>query len=244
MKQLIGAELQKIQWILVAVLILLDVSVNIGLGVNELTMLEQHYVTDWPHFLMVVFNFHSMFFLPLFSGILAGLLCAYEHKSGGWKQLFAMPYSSLQVYGAKLAVLAGLLALLQAILGAATAATGLVVGLEGSLVLDKLLTGIGAGWLGVLPLAALQLWFSSRWKKFGVAFGVNVVCILPSLVLTGLPSQVGMWIPYLLPFYTMMPQGTPFAPRVEPISLYIWIMISGSLLSVAGGRFFKKKAAL
>ena len=182
-----------------------------------------------------------MFFFPLFSAVLAALLCGYEHRSGGWKLLLAMPYSRSRVYAAKAVVLAVLLAVVQLAFVGAAAAAGILAGVEGSLNGRMALGSALRGWIAILPLAAIQLWFSSRWSSFGAAFSINAACILPNIVVSGLHSLIGMWFPFVLPFYAMMPQGTPFAPRVDGLSLYAWIAIccAGSLW--LGGRAFRVK---
>lgn len=241
MRKLLAAEAVKVQWSLIVLFIAVDLLVNMSLGISDLEMLKEYYAPNWPHFLMVVFNFHSMFFFPLFSGVLAALLCLYEHRSGGWKQLFAMPYSRAQMYGAKFMILVFILAVIQLAFIGAAVTTGVIVGVEGSLNWSMLLNSALCGWIGILPLAALQLWFSSKWSSFGIAFSINVACVLPNIVVSGMHSLYGMWFPFIVPFYTMMPQGTPFAPRVDEFSLYIWIGISFIAAVLLGGYAFRRK---
>lgn len=186
-----------------------------------------------------VFNLHSMFFFPLFSAVLAALLCGYEHRSGGCCSrclIHAPGYTPPR----PLYWLCCWLWFQLAFVGAAAAA-GILAGVEGSLNGRMALGSALRGWIAILPLAAIQLWFSSRWSSFGAAFGINAACILPNIVVSGLHSLIGMWFPFVLPFYAMMPQGTPFAPRVDGLSLYAWIAIccAGSLW--LGGRAFRVK---
>ncbi|GIN10307.1 ABC transporter permease [Shouchella clausii] len=241
MKKLMVAEVAKTQWRLIVLLIAADLLVNMSLGVSDLDMLQEYYAPNWPHFLMVVYNFHSMFFFPLFSGILAALLCTYEHRSGGWKQLFVMPYSLTQIYAAKWIILGLILAIIQLAFIGTAIATGFITGVEGDLDWVMVFSSFLSGWISILPLAALQLWFSSRLSSFGIAFSINVACVLPNIVLSGLHSLYGMWFPFLLPFYAMMPQGTPFAPRVDEYSLYAWIGISLIAAFLLGNHFFRRK---
>ncbi|GIQ70398.1 lantibiotic ABC transporter permease [Xylanibacillus composti] len=241
MRKLIAAEAVKIQWGLVALLIAVDLLVNMTLGVSDLEMLQEYYSPNWPHFLMVVFHFHSMFFYPLFTGILAALLCFYEHRSGGWKLWFVMPYSWTQMYAAKLTILAIILAVIQLAFIGATIVTGFISGVEGNLNWGMVLNSTISGWISILPLAALQLWFSSRLSSFGIAFSINVACVLPNIVVSGLHSVYGMWFPFILPFYAMMPQGTPFAPRVDELSLYGWIGLSFVAACIWGSYVYRKK---
>ncbi|WP_010271670.1 ABC transporter permease [Paenibacillus senegalensis] len=241
MRKLIAAEAAKTQWILIAFLIAVDLLVNMSLGISDLDMLQEYYAANWPHFLMVVYNFHTMFFFPLFSGILAALLCSYEHRSGGWNQLLVMPYSRTRMYAAKYIMLAMILAVIQLTFIGAAVVTGFLTGVEGNMDLGMVIISAFSGWISILPLAALQLWFSSRLSSFGIAFSLNVACVLPNIVLSGLHSLYGMWFPFVLPFYAMMPQGTPFAPRVDELSLYVWIGISLAAAFLLGSRSFQKK---
>ncbi|GIO37029.1 multidrug ABC transporter permease [Paenibacillus antibioticophila] len=241
MNKLLTAEFMKIQWRLIAVLILIALIADVSLASSNWGMLSAVYEPSWPNYLMYIINLHTAFFFPLLSGTIAGLICLYEHRSGGWKQLLATPYSRSSIYSAKYAVLLCMLAIIQVLFIAAEIGSGMIAGVEGPVDWLFVVSSAVLGWFGILPLAAIQLWFSSRFKNFGIAFSINVVCVLLNIVFSGLPSTLGMWFPFVLPFYTMMPQGTPFSPRVQEWSLYAMVGISFVFYFLLGKYMFRRK---
>ena len=65
--------------------------------------------------------------------------------------------------------------------------------------------------------------------------------IIPNLLLTGMHSNLGSWFPSTIPFYTMMPQGTQFSPRVDLMSLYIIVAITSTIYILSGSISFRKR---
>lgn len=242
MNKLLTAEFMKIQWRLIAVLILIALIADVSLTSSNWGMLSAVYEPSWPNYLMYIINLHTAFFFPLLSGTIAGLICMYEHRSGGWKQLFATPYSRSSIFSAKYAVLLCMLAIIQVLFIAAEIGSGMIAGVEGSVDWLYVVSSAVLGWIGIFPLSAIQLWFSTRFKNFGIAFSINVVCVLLNIVFSGLPSTLGMWFPFVLPFYTMMPQGTPFSPRVQEWSLYAMVGISFVFYFLLGRSMFRRKS--
>ncbi|CAH0122394.1 MULTISPECIES: ABC transporter permease [unclassified Paenibacillus] len=242
MRRLLTAEFVKIQWWLMIALIFISLLADVLLATSNWGMLSAVYEPNWPHYLMYIINLHTMFFLPLFSGTAAGLICLYEHRSGGWKQLLATPYSRSRIYLAKFAVLLCMLAIMQLFFIAAEVGSGMIAGVEGQIDWLFVLSSAVLGWIGMFPLAAIQLWFSTKYKNFGIAFSINVACVLLNVIFSGLHSLLGMWFPFILPFYTMMPQDTPFSPRVHEWSLYAMIGIGFVFYFFMGQYMFRQKS--
>jgi|SRR5699024_8502211 len=44
---------------------------------------------------------YALLFLPLITGVIAGIICRYEHQAGGWKQLVALPVKRWYIYVTK-----------------------------------------------------------------------------------------------------------------------------------------------
>lgn len=242
MRKLLTAEFIKIQWRLMAVLILISLLADISLAISNWGMLSAFHEPNWPNYLMYIINLHTVFFFPLLSGTIAGLISLYEHRSGGWTQLLATPYSRSSIYSAKYAVLLCTLAIIQLLFIGAEVGSGMIAGVEGRIDWLFVVNSAVLGWVGILPLAAIQLWFAIRFKNFGIGFSINVACSLLNIVFSGLPSTFGMWFPFILPFYTMMPQGTPFSPRVHEWSLYAMVGISFVFYFFLGKYMFRKKS--
>ncbi|MFO1441852.1 ABC transporter permease [Bacillus sp. Bva_UNVM-123] len=241
MKKLISAEFIKVQWWLIIFLILLDLVVNVLLGISDFNMLTEYYEPTWSNFFMYTLNFHAMFFYPLFSGIIAALICSYEHRSGGWKQVLSLPYTRTSIYLSKYIMLLLILAFIHILFFVVTIASGYIVQVEGTIDWFFVLKSLLLGWISVFPLTAIQLWFSTTFKSFGIAFSLNIIFVLPNIIFSGIHSLIGMWNPFILPFYAMIPQGAPFSPRIENVSLSIFILLSSILFVVIGIKYFKKR---
>jgi hypothetical protein len=94
-----------------------------------------------------------------------------------------------------------------------------------------------AGWIAVLPLAAVQLWASSRWKSFGASLALNVVLTLPA-IFAAQSHEIGPWYPWAQPVLAMSGMGPTSA---EDIALGVsmttlWVVIVGGLVvALLGG---------
>lgn len=241
MKRLLLAESIKMQWTVVIILILADTCINSAYGVMLLHDLEEFFMPSWSTLYMHAVNFHSMFFYPLYCGILASLICLYEHRNGGWKLLLTMPLSRRNIYWAKLLLLIGILAVVQLTFLLGYLVSGMITKVPGSIDWMTLGYSIIGGWIGILPLAALQIWLSTKIKSFGTAQIVNFCCVVPNIVFTGFPSQIGAWLPFSPPYYIMMPQTASYAPRVEPYSLFAIVLITFVAYLMLGKRSFVRR---
>lgn len=94
-----------------------------------------------------------------------------------------------------------------------------------------------SGWVAVLPLAAVQLWVSSRWKSFGAALALNVCFTLPA-IFAAQSAEFGPWYPWAQPMLAMTPIVTrtleDTALNVAPATL--WVVIAGGMIvALLGG---------
>lgn len=235
MVSILRAESIKLQWTLMWVLIILDALISTMLGMLQLNDLKHFFSPSWSTLYMYTANFHSMFFYPLYCGIIASFLCLYEHRDGGWKILLSSPHPRQQIYYAKFIMLIFILGLEQCAYILGYFFGGKMAGVSGEIPWFVVFsTGLG-GWLGIFPLAALQLIISILIRNFGASLGISICCVVPNIVMTGFHSSIGAWFPFTVPFYTMMPQTSVFAPRVEPYSLGLIVIIT-FLAYLYGGR--------
>lgn len=232
MLKVLKAELMRQQWALLISTVLLGPALCIVLGVNPGT--PSPGVSQWTlAYGCAVVRFAWLFY-PLLAGVLAALVCRPDHAAGGWKLVLSLPVRRWQVYVAKAIVLAALLGLANVALGAEFLLAGLLSGLRGAVPWQTLGWSLLSGWVAVLPLAALQLWVSSRWRSFGAALALNVVLTLPA-IFAAQSRDIAPWYPWAQPLLAMSPLAQRAAGRtmlnVAPSTL--WIVIVGGLL-VAG----------
>ncbi|WP_019636605.1 ABC transporter permease [Paenibacillus fonticola] len=238
---LLRTEAMKVQWSIVILLIFLDTTVNAAMGIMQLDSLKEFFMPNWSTLYMYSVNFHAMFFYPLYCGILASLLCLYEHRDGGWRTVLSSPVPRYKFYYAKYLLLILILALVQIIFLLGYLCTGYLLHLPGVIPWDVLAYTIVGGWFGIFPLAALQLILSIKIRNFGAAFAMSICYVVPNIVLTGFHSSIGAWFPFTIPYYIMMPQTASYAPRVEFYSLWFIVLLTGMVYLFSGRRFFVRR---
>src|SRR5690625_3617081 len=102
---------------LVALFIGLTVDFNVELEMNE-----------WYLSLLSTNLTYALLFLPLITGVLAGVVCRYEHQAGGWKQLLALPITRGNVFVSKYVLLMFLVFVIQLLYLGAIYGVGMVKG--------------------------------------------------------------------------------------------------------------------
>jgi len=231
--RVLRAELLKAPRLLLGFLVVGGGLVAILLSGDAPALESEHWQLSYQFAVMQ----YAWLFYPLLAGVFAALLCRTEHIGGGWKQLFALPVRRGSVYLAKYLVLAALLAATSIVFGLGFVATGLAKGLPGVVPWAAVIRSILAGWVAVLPLAALQLWVSSRWKSFGAALALNVCCTLPA-IFAAQSSEYGPWYPWAQPLLAMLPDRAEIS-AAGPLSIApetFWLVIVGGFfVALAGG---------
>ncbi|PKQ20728.1 MAG: hypothetical protein CVT66_03215 [Actinobacteria bacterium HGW-Actinobacteria-6] len=235
MLRMLRVEFMKMQWPLVGLVVLLGPLIAVVLGLNpgagagaEAWKLAYGFATVR----------YAWLFYPLLAGVLAALVCRPEHMGGGWKQLLALPVSRSTVYGAKFFVLVGLLAVANLVFGAVFIVAEMAVGLSAAdIPWSEMGPSLLGGWIAVLPLAAVQLWVSSRWKSFGAALALNVCLTLPA-IFAAQSHEIGPWYPWAQPVLAMSGLG-PSSAKGMALGLSmttLWVVIGGGLaVALIGG---------
>ncbi|HEY5548385.1 MAG TPA: ABC transporter permease [Coriobacteriia bacterium] len=232
MLKVLRAELIKLPWLLVGGIALAGPAFSVLLGGTDTG-------EGWASSFGNVAVAYSWLFYPLLAGVFAALICRVEHATGGWKLTLTLPVRRTHVYLAKYIVLAGVLALTNLVFGAAFLVAGTVAGIQGAVPYSTIGMALLSGWVAVLPLAALQLWVSSRWKSFGAALALNVCLTLPS-IFAAQSRTIGPWYPWAQPMLAMSSSVARRAGdsvfNVSPTTL--WVVVAGGLIvAIAGGLF-------
>ncbi|SER34119.1 hypothetical protein SAMN04487944_10393 [Gracilibacillus ureilyticus] len=204
---------------------------NLGGGPNE-----------WYVKLLSMNLTYALLFLPLITGVLASVVCRYEHQEGGWKQLLAMPLTRGKVFISKYILLIALVMVMQLLYLGSIYLVGVIDGIPEPFPLNIVWKSIFGGWVATLPLVALQLWMSILFKSFAAPFAVNVIFTLPTILVVN-SERFGPYYPWAQPFSMMYIGG-----NTEDIFFVPWdqllIVVGGSfLLFFAGGYlYFQRKA--
>lgn len=170
---------------------------------------------------------YAIMFLPLMTGVLAGMICRYEHQAGGWKQLLALPTTRGRVYASKYIVIISITLMIQVLYAAALWSVGSLKGYSEPFPIEIILKSVLGGWVATLPLIALQLWLSMLFKSFAAPFAVNVIFTMPTILVMNSEKYA--------PYY---PWGQPFAMMYitddkEDVFFFPW----EQLMLVVGGSF-------
>lgn len=182
---------------------------------------------------------YAVMFLPLITGVLATLICRYEHQAGGWKQLFSLPTTRGAIYMAKFLVVALLLFVMQLLVLVALLAAGTLKGYGEPFPLELVTRGIIGGWLATLPLLALLLWLSTIFHSVAAPFAVNIIFTVPNMMV--LNSKYAPYYPWSQPFLMMNlhkeESGLFYAPLGQ-----LSLVIGGSfLLFFAAGYIYLQR---
>lgn len=194
----IRAELLKLRrsavWIIVVVLPLFAVvtgTVNYVLNVGELS-------STWSSYWSQVTLFYGLLYLSIGVAVLASTLWRMEHR-GNWPRLLAAPVSPGSILTAKLAALALLVVVMQAVLIATGWIAGiLAAGLSPALPANVLLV-LALSALPAIAVAALQSLLSMLIRSFAAPVMLAVLgCVLGLGIILSGHDSLSLAVPYAL----------------------------------------------
>ncbi|MBG9455573.1 hypothetical protein ABE61_16250 [Lysinibacillus sphaericus] len=214
----------------------------IGLTSNLESNTQDLDVNPWYISLFSMNLTYALLFLPLIAGVLASLICRYEHQSGGWKQLLALPVTRGKVFVAKYVLIMILMMAMQLLYLCSIFAVGMIKGYTDPFPMEIVWKSIIGGWVATLPLVALQLWMSIMFKSFAAPFAVNVIFTLPSILAIN-SKTIGPYYPWAQPFSMMYVGGNTDDVFFVPWDQLLTVVGGGFLLFFLGGYlYFQRKA--
>lgn len=225
-------------WYPVILAPLLTIAIGV-MGASHGQLLKGANENAWNGYYLIVVAAYSLLLLPLLSGVLASMMCRFEHLSGGWKQVLAFPVPRTTLYAAKFLYILGLIALTQLLMMFGVIGTGLsILHITTPIPWNLMLRSILGGWLASIPLIALQLWVSTWWKSFGAPFALNIILTIPAVAVAH-SSRFGPIYPWAQPMLAMMPTGHHFIYVTTKTAMTI--VISGVVLIAIGWVHFSKR---
>jgi len=165
--------------------------------------------------------------------LLASMVFDVEHRSGAWKQLFALPVSRSGVYLTKLVVVVGLIFSASVLASAGTAGLWLWLDL-GALPWRKLGLLALVPWVAAFPLIAFQGLLSAHIRNQAIALTFGVAGTVLALTASSLPK----WLPWALPADAMawVVAGSGDIWRILGLSC-----AAGVAIAVAGALSFARR---
>ena len=242
MIRLLQAEWFKLKRLRIMALLVVGPLLSLFIGIaNPMTKTFEG-GNPW-YILMLFINLpYALLFLPLVTGVLAGLVCRYEHQAGGWKQLAALPIKRYQIYLAKFLVIATLVLVIQFIYGAVVYGAGTFNQFTEPFPVAVISKFIIGGWLATFPMIALQLWAAMMWQSFALVFALNVVFTLPSILAIN-SERFGPLYPWALPFFMMYMQDDVSGLFFVPLSQFLLVTVGSFVIFLALGTWsFTRKA--
>ncbi|URN96284.1 MAG: ABC transporter permease [Candidatus Pristimantibacillus lignocellulolyticus] len=210
-----------IPFILIGPALVLAIACNVELDMEGTENFQYIYTS------MMVNLVYAVMFLPLMTGVLATIICRYEHQAGGWKQLFALPTTRGKVYVSKFVIIISITLIMQLLYALVLLSVGLMKGYGEPFPMVLIVKSIFGGWVATLPLIALQLWLSTLFKSFAAPFAVNVIFTIPTILVMN-SAKVAPYYPWAQPFAMMY-----IAEDKQDVFFIPW----EQLLTVVGGSF-------
>ncbi|WP_047986023.1 ABC transporter permease [Ornithinibacillus californiensis] len=242
MVSLLRSEWYKLRKSKIVYILLVGPVVGLIIGIfTNIDMLPLE-MNQWVGTLMMMNLTYALLFLPLITGVLAGMICKYEHDAGGWKQLLALPVTRGKVFVAKYFLLMLLILAIQVFYLVSLLGIGFAKGFTDTFPIEVVWKSILGGWVATLPLASLQLWMSMMFKSFAASFSVNVIFTLPTIVIVN-SERFGPYYPWAQPFSMMYLSGDTNDIFFVPWD-HLLTVVGGSFIAffVAGFIYFQRKA--
>lgn len=170
------------------------------------TFLRSPHVEAWAWLMESAATAWSLVFLPLFMGLITALAAALEHRSEGFKHLFALPVPRGAIYAGKQLALFTLLAASFALLGLGLAVAGLALralrpelGFEAPLPLGRL-AALLAGQTAACGFAlAVQTWVSLVRRDFALPVGLGFLATILLVALRAVDASLARFLPWSFP---------------------------------------------
>ncbi|HEY4602186.1 MAG TPA: ABC transporter permease [Cerasibacillus sp.] len=240
MYSLLQAEWHKLRRTQVYGLLLVGPLLSLLIGIMNPMFKEIDEADPWYMLLLFMNLPYALLFLPLVTGVIAGIICRYEHQAGGWKQLATLPVNRANIYVVKFIMIALIVLAIQLTYGIVVYLAGTINGYEEAFPLLVVLKMIIGGWLATFPMIAIQLWAAMNWRSFAVAFTINVVLTLPSILAIN-SERFGPYYPWAQAFF-MMYVNDESGMFFVPLTQFLLVTCGSFIIFFALGllTFFRK----
>ena len=161
---------------------------------------ELHFTQGWQAF--------AAFLLPMFVILICSLIPQIEFKNNTWKQVFATPQSTGNVFFSKYLSIIIMILFLFLMFNLFMLLSGVVADLMFSkyAFLDKPVDWAGLlklnfkTFIALLAIISIQYWLGLRFKNFIVPIGIGLALLVTAMILA--PWQHVDKVPYAFPFQT------------------------------------------
>jgi lantibiotic transport system permease protein len=201
----------------------------------------------WSWLATSSFSTWTLVLFPLLLSLEAALLASVEHRSGGFKHLFALPVRRGTVYGAKQATVVLLTAASLALLTAGVVVAGLVLrrlrpelGFAQPVPFADLLVCAGRVLAASGLVLAVHTWMSLRWRSFAPVLALGILATVATVALNSGDTAIWPWFPWSLPFHA----ARDFGQDVSEPALLALGALGGLAAALLGGREMTRRDVL
>lgn len=166
----------------------------------------------WQTYFNIAWQSLSTFLLPMFIILICALIPQIEFKNNAWKQVFASPQSTAQIFFSKFLTVHLMILLCYVLFNAFIIISAVVVNLihseytflEHSINLGALMKLNAKTYISILGISAIQFWLSLRFKSFIGPVGIGLALLVGSIMATGFKWAHVYKLPHAHPILTLM----------------------------------------
>ena len=177
----------------------------------------------WAVYIMYGWNALSSFLFPMYIILICALLPQIEYRNNAWKQVWASPQTTGDVFFAKFLSIHTLILLFFLSFNLLMIGGALLVNAVHS---QYPFFSHAIGWkslailslktyLSILSISALQYWLSLRFKSFVAPVGIGLALLVGSIIATGFGWEHVNKIPYAYPVLSMKSLAKPGVLEID-----------------------------
>ena len=196
--------------------------------------------TDW----LIAWTQVGVFYVPIILPIMASVCCAMifrvEYSNKNMKILLSTPTSRKKIYISKIITCTLVVLFIQVIFGILYFISGKILGITDTFPIVKISKLLLIGWLGILPLIAIQVSLSLKYEEFTKPIAIASICSILGFVLGAVKYVKFIW-PWALQRIAMDPIGGIGIEGIISKVIYITycLVFAGIIIKVGINKFEK-----
>lgn len=215
------------------------VFVNFLIFYSHPELLSKQETNPWLKLAGNALNIYTILMLPLLITLVAFIVNNVEHKSYGWKHLFALPVSRTNVYLSKIVVTAAMILLSLLLFDVFIILSGKVlakihpeINFQSFSINNEIIITSIKIFLASLLILMIQFLISINSKNFLVSIGIGVAGTIGTSML--LSWEHSNWIPYALP---MLASQSLYKMDFSFMKGILFYSLAGSFIIFIAGLF-------
>lgn len=169
-------------------------------------------VQPWKKFFGFAWQFLSAFLLPMYIILICALIPQIEFKNNAWKQVFASPQTTGQIFFSKFLTVHLMIFLCYSLFNVLMILSGIGASFIHSVYKfssspidwSQLMQLNVKTYISILGISAIQFWLSIRFKSFIGPVGIGLALLVGGIIANGAQWVHAGKIPYAHPILTLM----------------------------------------